>query len=81
MKDSEEIIMPSRKTDYTYSTIESLTGGTLASLFTSQDGASEYYVGGMIAYHSPRGGTHTKSTESFLFSAVEAQLEWLLFDA
>jgi hypothetical protein len=34
----------------TYSTIESLTGGALAALFTSQDGASEYYVGGMIAY-------------------------------
>jgi len=34
-----------------YSTIESLTGGALATLFTSQDGASEYYLGGMIAYH------------------------------
>lgn len=34
-----------------YSTIESLTGGALAALFTSQDDASGYYVGGMIAYH------------------------------
>jgi len=34
----------------TYSTIESLTGGALATLFTSQDGASEYYNGGMIVY-------------------------------
>lgn len=66
MKHSEKIIMASRKTNYTYSTIESLTGGALAALFTSQDGASEYYVGGMIAYQdSVKAGLNVRTDEPY----------------
>jgi len=31
---------------------ESCTGGFLASLFTSQPGASEYFYGGIVSYHN-----------------------------
>lgn len=33
-----------------YATVESLTGGNLSALFTSVDGSSEYFRGGIIAY-------------------------------
>jgi nicotinamide mononucleotide (NMN) deamidase PncC len=33
-----------------YATVESLTGGALAALFTSVDGSSGYFVGGTIMY-------------------------------
>lgn len=34
-----------------YATVESLTGGNVAALFTSQEKSSEYYAGGVIVYH------------------------------
>jgi len=34
----------------TYATIESLTGGNVASLLTSRDGSSEHFEGGTICY-------------------------------
>ncbi len=36
----------------TLSTAESCTGGRIAHLITSISGASEYYLGGIICYHS-----------------------------
>jgi hypothetical protein len=35
---------------WTYATVESLTGGALAALFTSQAGSSAWYRGGIVAY-------------------------------
>ncbi|MDR2586340.1 MAG: CinA family nicotinamide mononucleotide deamidase-related protein [Prevotellaceae bacterium] len=37
---------------YTLSTAESCTGGKIGSIFTSLEGASNYYHGGIIAYHN-----------------------------
>jgi len=43
--------MSKTNNQYTYATVESLTGGTLAALFTSCSGSSNYYIGGTVAYN------------------------------
>jgi nicotinamide-nucleotide amidase len=39
-----------RQLEYTLATAESLTGGTVGAQITSVPGASDYYLGGVIAY-------------------------------
>ena len=41
-----------KERDLTVSTAESCSGGLLANLITNVSGSSEYYIGGIIAYHN-----------------------------
>ena len=53
MEDISIIIEKLRKANLTISVAESCTGGRIASNIVSFDGASEFFLGGVVTYYTP----------------------------
>jgi PncC family amidohydrolase len=48
----EELSLVLRENHKTIAAAESITGGLLSSRLTSMPGSSEYFIGGLVSYHS-----------------------------